>query len=149
MVVAILLLVVVSLARPAFNAYVENLRHKGAVTAVKRTLQAARAKALSNPAVHCGVHFDLAGDTLRLIPFLDTHLPGNHAYEPGMDGAYLAPFDLPRGVSLEVPDPNPLAVVFRGDGSAHMSARAIVRSARGVDTVDVLASTGRIRVARW
>lgn len=141
-------LILAAIARPAMSAYLGNVKHKGAVTAVKRTLQAARAKALANPMVHCGVYFDTDSDPARLVPFLDTHSPSGHAYDPGRDKSFQAPYAVPDGVEIAVPDPNPASIIFRGDGSAWVSGKLLVRSGRFTDTVDVLASTGRIRVAR-
>lgn len=148
MVVVVVLLVLAALARPALGSYLGNVKHKGAVSAVKRTLQAARSKALANPMVHCGVYFDVTSVPNRIVVFLDTHSPDAHAYDGGKDRQHLAPYVLPEGVELSVPDPNPAAIVFRGDGSACISGRAVVKSAAFSDTVDVLASTGRIRVMR-
>lgn len=147
-VVIAVLLLLAAMARPAMGAYLGGVKHKGAVGAVKRTLQAARAKALSNPMVHCGVYFDNLSQPNRIVPFLDTFAPGAHAYDEGRDRAWQAPYELPAGTTLEVVDPNPSAVVFRGDGTAWISGRAVIRSADVTDTVDVLASTGRIRVMR-
>lgn len=148
MVAVVVLLVLAALARPSMATYLVNVKHKGAVSAVKRTLQAARSKALANPMLHCGVYFDVTSVPNRMVVFLDTHAPGAHAYDGEEDRQYLAPYILPEGVEISVPDPNPAAIVFRGDGSACISGRAVVKSAAFSDTVDVLASTGRIRVMR-
>ena len=42
----------------------------------------------------------------------------------------------------------PSVVVFRGDGSANASAKVVLKRKGMEDTVDVLASTGRIKVVR-
>ena len=147
-VVVIILLLLAAMARPAMAAYLGNVKHKGAVNAVKRTLQAARSKALANPMVHCGVYFDVTSSPNRIVVFLDTHAPGGHAYDDGKDRKPVAPYDLPDGVEISVPDPNPASIIFRGDGSAFLSGKAVVKSSSFTDTIDVLASTGRIRVMR-
>jgi hypothetical protein len=128
--------------------YLHNLEQKNAVTGMRKLLQTARSKAMSNPGVHCGVWFNPATVPPQAGLFLDTFSPGNYAYEPGKDKDYLAPFVLPKGATISIPDPYPAAIIFRGDGSAYLSGRVEVRNSGMDDTLDVLASTGRIRSSR-
>ena len=127
---------------------IKTLDQKNAVLGVRKLLQTARGKAMANPGLHCGVWFDNSGAQPRAVMFLDTYSPGDYAYDAGKDQAYLSPFVLPRGARLQVPSPYRAAVVFRGDGSAYVSGRVLVAAPGFEDTVDVLASTGRIRSTR-
>lgn len=146
--VIVILGLITAAAKAPMGRYLQTLEQKNAVTAMRKLLQTARGKAMANPSVHCGVWFDFQSAPPRAGLFLDTFSPGNYAYDPGKDKAYLSPFILPKGAKLTVPEPYPAAVIFRGDGSAYLSGRVQVRTAGMDDTLDVLASTGRIRSSR-
>jgi hypothetical protein len=69
-------------------------------------------------------------------------------YEKGVDSLYLAPFVISKNrdkISMSIPTGFPSVIVFRGDGSANASARIVLSLKAFKDTVEVLASTGRVR----
>ncbi|MDB5049053.1 MAG: hypothetical protein JWO30_2124 [Fibrobacteres bacterium] len=149
MVVAILvILIMTAIAKAPMSQYLKTMEQKNAVVGVRKILQTARSRAMANPSVHCGVYFDLNASPPKAFLFEDTFAPGSYAYDAGKDKPYLAPFVLPMGASLAIPVIFPAAVIYRGDGSAFLSGKLIVRSPGFTDTVDVLASTGRIRSTR-
>lgn len=148
-VVVVILGLITAAAKAPMGRYLQTIEQKHAVAGLRKLIQTARSKAMSNPSVHCGVWIDAASTPPKAGLFLDTFAPGNHAFDPGKDKDYLAPFVLPKGARLAVPDPYPAVIIFRGDGSAHLSGRVEVLAAEGMeDTLDVLASTGRIRSTR-
>jgi type II secretory pathway pseudopilin PulG len=148
MVVVIVIMLLTFLAKAPMAQYLQTLEQKHAVTGIRKLLQTARSRAMANPSVHCGVWFDMASNPPRAVPFQDTFAPGSYAYDAGKDQANQAPLDLPNGASLSIPSPYPAQVIYRGDGSAFLSAKLVVRMAGFTDTVDVLASTGRVRSTR-
>lgn len=144
----IILGLILAAARAPMARFTQTLEQKKAVTGLRKVLQTARSKAMANPSVHCGVWFDPASVPPQAVLFLDTFSPGNYAYDPGKDKGYLSPFVLPESAIMSVPGPYPVAVIFRGDGSAYMSGRVLLALSDLNDTLDVLASTGRIRSTR-
>jgi hypothetical protein len=148
MVAVVIVIALACLAKPPMARYIKTLEQKNAVLGVRKLMQTARSRAMANPSVHCGVYFDVNARPPRAFLFADTYAPGSYAYDAGKDKPYLAPFTLPKGSSLSVAADYPGSLVYRGDGSAYLSAKVIVRSPGLSDTLDVLASTGRIRSTR-
>ncbi len=148
MVVVVIILLMGALAKSPMTQYLQTMEQKNSVTGIRKMMLTARSKAMANPSVHCGVYFDMVSVPPKAILFQDTFAPGSYAYDPGKDKPYLAPFELPKGTLLSVPDPYPSTVIYRGDGSSFLSARLVVKSFGLSDTLDVLASTGRIRSTR-
>lgn len=146
--VIVILGLILAGARAPMSRFTRTLEQKHAVTGLRKVLLTARSKAMANPSIHCGVWFDPASIPPQAVLFLDTFSPANYAYDPGKDKAYLSPFVMPRGAALTVPDPYPVTVIFRGDGSAYMSGRVLLANSDLSDTLEVLASTGRIRSTR-
>jgi Tfp pilus assembly protein FimT len=138
-------------AKPMMQSISAVYKQRAAVAAIKQTLIAARTRAMSNPSVHCGVYFELSGMKRKVGMFEDTYDPASFTYQPTQDKRYRQPVELAAGVTLSIPPntPNyPTAVIFRGDGSAHLSGRVVVATGFRKDTIDVLASTGRVKVMR-
>lgn len=138
-------------AKPMVQSISAVFKQRAAVAAIKQTLIAARTRAMSNPTVNCGVYFELTGMKRKVGMFEDTHDPASFTYNAAQDKRYRQPVELAAGVTLSIPPstPNyPNAVIFRGDGSAHLSSRVVVATGFRRDTIDVLASTGRVKVIR-
>jgi Tfp pilus assembly protein FimT len=140
-VVVAIALVLATLAVPSFATFIKNLRLQSTENTIKRQLMAAKIRALANPLVHCGVYLDES----RTRIFFDQDNSGT--YNSG-DITYQAPFDFPEGITLEVPTGYFPEIIFRGNGSASLSGKAIVSNSARADTIEVLASTGRIRVKK-
>jgi type II secretory pathway pseudopilin PulG len=148
LVVVLIIVIMGALAKSPMTRYLRTLEQKNAVVGIRKLVQTARSRAMANPSVHCGVYFDMASVPPKVQLFQDTFSPGSYAYDAGKDTPYQEAFTLPRGTSLAVPIPYPASIIYRGDGSAFLSAKVLVRSAAFTDTLDVLASTGRVRSSR-
>ena len=148
LVVVLVIAIMGAFAKPPMTRYLRTLEQKNAVVGIRKLVQTARSRAMANPSVHCGVYFDMASKPPKVQLFHDTFAPGSYAYDAGRDTPYQQAFTLPKGTTLSIPDPYPASIIYRGDGSAYLSSKVLVRSAAFVDTVDVLASTGRVRTTR-
>lgn len=149
-VVIIVIGVMAGLAVKPLTGMILRIRLENAADGVKHHIMNARVKAMADPQRHCGVVFILGGasavnDTVRA--FLDKN-PGDNLYVKGVDSTYLAPFLISRKrdkISMSIPSGFPSTIVFRGDGSANASAKIVLTLNAFKDTVEVLASTGRVR----
>lgn len=126
------------------QGYLRRLEFNKSVDNVKHLIQTSQSKAMANPNLHIGVWFadSSAG------AFQDRANPSLYEYDAGGDPAYLQPARLKRGVRLVKLPGYPDEIVFRGDGSAYKSFRIAVTDGVLTDTLDVLASTGRVRVLK-
>jgi hypothetical protein len=127
----------------------DNIKLKRSADAVKHLILNARVRSVANPERLCGVVFRVqgaAGADDTVFSFLDA-VP-DRRYEAGSDQAYLAPLVVRRseGIRATVPPGYPRILLFRGDGSATASTRLVLSLGSRSYTVDVLASTGRVKV---
>jgi prepilin-type N-terminal cleavage/methylation domain-containing protein len=134
-------------ARPMKN-YLRRLEFKNSSQNIKHLVQTAQSKAMANPNVHIGVYFDKASTPNRVMLFQDKANPANYNYDGSGDPAYLAPTILKPGILIQTLTGYPDEIVFRGDGSAWKSMKVLLTYGNLKDTLDVLASTGRVRVGR-
>ncbi len=136
------------LVSPSLGRLVEAMRLRSATDIVRNQLAAARIRAIANPAVHCGVHFDI--DSGRTRVFFDKGDPPDNKYTDDTDEPYGPAVDLPLDIGFELPKTNSIqdnAVVFRGNSSAVRGGSVIVKDGRGrTRTVHVFAGTGRVTV---
>jgi len=152
--VMVVLLIVGLLAvvfRPSSRPLIEGMRLRSSAFNIKSQILTAKTRAVANPKVHCGVYFDMVSTTHSSLLFFDNGSGSDYRYATG-DGLYVAAQKLPKGISFQSytsshPDPNARAIVFRGDGSAKYNATIVIKNSYGkTKTIDVLASTGRIRM---
>lgn len=135
------------------NAWLERIKAKQAGDGLKHYLLLARSRAIANPARHCGVALIVHPPSSPLddsaIAFFDK-APTNNLYDKGVDSVYSKPYVFKKkdSVSVSIPTPYPSVIVFRGDGSANISMKAVVTMKKIRTTVDVLASTGRVKVVK-
>lgn len=116
---------------------------------IKRLVQTAQSKAMGNPNVHIGVFLDRVSTPNRVALFQDLGNPSAYNYDKNADPAYLAPAILKKGILIKTIAPyTDDEIVFRGDGSAWKSMKVLLTNGTLKDTLDVLASTGRVRVSR-
>jgi hypothetical protein len=137
-------------AKPLIGLY-HGIKLKGASDGIKQVLLNARMRSMANPDRQCGVVFRFTSSTAiedSIFAFLD-NVP-DKLYVQGRDSLYLSPMVLKvrDGITAAIPAGFPSVVVFRGDGSANASAKVVLSRKGMVDTVDLLASTGRIKVVR-
>lgn len=129
---------------------IQRIKLQSAANGMKHMIMTARLRAVANPDRHCGVVFRLHGTgpaNDSVFAFLETS-PADKLYTKGRDSLYLAPFVVNRKdrIVTGIPAGYPSVIVFRGDGSATASAKIVLTLGSLQDTVDVLASTGRVKV---
>lgn len=129
-------------------ALLEKIKLQNSANGIKHLILNARMRAVSNAQRHCGVVFKVnptGNDTV--FAFLETNPPDN-IYTAGQDSLYGKPFiiESKSKIAMTVPTAFPTSIVFRGDGSANLSARIVVTLKTFVDTVKVLASTGKVKL---
>jgi prepilin-type N-terminal cleavage/methylation domain-containing protein len=145
--VGILGLITALSVRP-MKSYLRRLEFQNSSQNLKHMVQMAQSKAMANPNVHIGVYFNRATTPNRVMLFQDLANPSTYNYDGNVDPAYLAPAILKKGTSILLVTGYPDEIVFRGDGSAWKSMKVVLTNGTLKDTLDVLASTGRVRVAR-
>lgn len=142
-----------ALAIKPMSNWLQRIKAKQAGDGLKHYLLMARSRAIANPARHCGVAFIIHPPPSKLddsaIAFFDK-VPTNNLYNPGVDSVYSKPYVFRKkdSVFAAIPNPFPKAIVFRGDGSANTSIQVVVTMKKFKTTVDVLASTGRVKVVK-
>lgn len=150
--ISVLVIMCGLMAKP-LTGILYRLRLQNAAEAIKHMIVNARTRSISSPDRHCGVVFRLhaANSPLNdsIFCFLDANPPDNN-YVAAQDNRYLAAYVIPRkqGIAAAIPPGFPTVIVFRGDGSASSSARVALTLKNMKDTVDVLASTGRVKVIK-
>jgi Tfp pilus assembly protein FimT len=150
--VTVLLITSAITAKPLANVFTR-IRLQNSAEAIKHILMNARSRSISSPDRHCGVVFAFHASNSPLndsvFTFMDGN-PPNNIYDNGVDERYLSAYVIPRkqGIVANVPTGYPTVVIFRGDGSATSSARVALLLKTMKDTVDVLASTGRVKVIK-
>jgi prepilin-type N-terminal cleavage/methylation domain-containing protein len=148
-VVVVIVAIMATLAVHPMKGYLSRLEFRNSSENIKRLIQTAQSKAMANPNLHIGVYFDLSKTPHRVLAFQDKANPAFYQYDPSGDLAYLAPQSLKPGSSFKRLSAYPEdEVVFRGDGSAWKSFKILITNGTLIDTLDVLASTGRVRVGR-
>ncbi|HAJ80647.1 MAG TPA: hypothetical protein DCO75_12850 [Fibrobacteres bacterium] len=140
------------IARPSTKSFIESMRLRTASNTVKQRLFLAKARALGDPVVHCGMYFDTASKPNKILVFYDNDSTSlnDYGYSVGKDLLYMPSFSMPPNIKILITGSgNNQVIVFRGDGSAKTPVPSITikdtLTAR-TKTVSVLASTGKIRV---
>ena len=131
------------------SSLLQKIKLQNAADGMKHFILTARLRAVSNTERHCGVVFRFhpsvtVNDTV--FAFLDASPPDNN-YTKGKDSLYLRPFILYKRdkIASVIPAGYPTVIVFRGDGSATLSAKVVLTLKTRQDTVTVLASTGKVK----
>jgi Tfp pilus assembly protein FimT len=140
-----------ALAIKPMNGWLDSIKAKQVGDGLKNYLLLARSRAIANPARHCGVAFIVHPASSPLddsaIAFFDK-VPTNNVYNKGVDSVYSKPYVFNKKDSVSVATQGSSVIVFRGDGSANISLKAVVTTKSFRTTVDVLASTGRVKVVK-
>jgi hypothetical protein len=103
---------------------------------------------MANPNLHIGIYFDRSKSPHKAFLFQDKNNPAGYEYDGKSDPAYLQPEVLKRGITFQTLSGQPDEVIFRGDGSAWKSLKICITDGYRQDTLDVLASTGRVRLGK-
>lgn len=150
LIVVIIIGIVAAVAIPATKPLTENIRLITTANAIKHKLYMAKTRALGDPLVHCGVVFDTVSKPNTVQAFLDNGIPvGNNMYDPLNDHVFLAPYEVPKTIKLQISGTvNPNVVIFRGDGSAKIPGLTltITNERNKSKRITVLPSTGRIKL---
>lgn len=144
----VLLSIACALAFIPMRNYLRNIEFKNSGQNIKRLIQTAQSKAMANPNVHIGIYFDRSKTPHKAFLFQDKANPSGYEYDGASDPPYLQPEVLKRGVKFETLPGQPDEIIFRGDGSAWKSMKICLSDGTRRDTLDVLASTGRVRLGR-
>lgn len=150
MIVFIVIAVMSGFAVKPVSGLIQRIKLKNAADGIKHHIVNARVKAMADTQRRCGVVFRVhpgaaINDTIQ--SFLDK-APSDNIYTAGVDSLYLSPHVIRKDrdkIEISIPQGYPSVIVFRGDGSANASARLVLTLNAFKDTVDVLASTGRVR----
>jgi hypothetical protein len=138
---------IASLAVPQFGQVMQKLKMKTAGRDVVSAMRLARSSAVSQKD-QFGVYFDY--ETNQYTVFHDLANPASFTYDYGQDSV-IATGEFPGHVHLGYVSFPAFCVVFRPNGSASNSGNVILYSYSeeqylGFMTVDVLGSTGRVRL---
>jgi prepilin-type N-terminal cleavage/methylation domain-containing protein len=150
MISLIVVAIVTSLVMKPVTGILQRMKLQNTAEGVKHLLLNARMRAVSNSQRHCGVVFQLDPNPLiddKVFAFMDES-PFDNIYTKGKDTPYGNAFIIPKKyrIKASIPKNFPTVVVFRADGSANSSAKLALTLNNFIDTVDVLASTGRVKV---
>jgi prepilin-type N-terminal cleavage/methylation domain-containing protein len=149
-VAVVLVAILTALAVRPGMAFLARIKMNNAVNAVKQVIINARSQAVANPMLHCGVAVKIHSGTVAdsILSFFDKSVPPNNLYNPGADPLYQRPYALRPADGVQIISAAPGTILFRGDGSANMSAKIVLKFRQMEDTLDILASTGRVKVIR-
>jgi prepilin-type N-terminal cleavage/methylation domain-containing protein len=138
--------IVATLAIPRFGQVMEKLKLKTAGRDIVSSLRLARSNAVSQRD-QFGVYFDLY--SRQYVLFKDLANPGSFTYDVGADSDMVTN-TLPGSVNFGYSSFSNSVVIFKPDGSASSSGAVDLYSYEegyyGSFTVDVLSSTGRVKL---
>lgn len=145
MIVVVLITILAGLAIVDLSSHSGRLKLRSQAHDILSNLRLARSMAVANKTPH-GVFFD--ADGRKFIVFQDRVNLANHTFDVGDSLIYTQ--DLENTVDYDVCSFPNNTVVFKADGSASSSGSVGLLSLAtdGSFTVDVLASTGRVRLTQ-
>jgi Tfp pilus assembly protein FimT len=150
MIAAVILAILAAVLVRPVSGLIERIKLQNAAEGLKHFILNARVRAVSNSEQHCGIvlriHSSATVDDTAFA-FLDKNPPDNN-YVAGQDALYLKPYVISKRkkMTTAIPAGFPSVFIFRGDGSANQSVKLAMTMGKFKDTVDVLASTGRVKV---
>lgn len=144
----VLLGIVIGLAFRPMKNYLRGIEFRNSGQNIKRLIQTAQSKAMANPNMHIGIYFDRSKTPHKAFLFHDRNNPAGYEYDGASDPPYLQPEVLKRGLVFVTLPGQPDEIIFRGDGSAWKSMKICISDGTRKDTLDVLASTGRVRLGK-
>lgn len=149
MVVVVIIGILSAFAVKPITGFLQKIKLQNSANGIKHLILNARMRAISNAYRHCGVVFKVNASPVddTVFAFLESDPPDN-IYRAGVDSLYGKPFVIEKKsqLAMTIPGDVPTTIVFRGDGSANVSARVVVTLNNFVDTVKVLASTGKVKL---
>ena len=145
-VVVVLIGISAALAVPSMRKFIVHNRLVSATNNIKLQILLAKNRSIMNTSVHTGVWFDNVNH--RTLVFFDTKTLNTYS---DSDQVYQAAETLPIGITIDSLSNLSAAttgscVIFRGDGSARDGGTIRLRSEFETRTINILASTGRVKV---
>jgi len=145
MIVAVVIGITATLTLPGFGKVMDRLKLKTAGRDVVSSMRLARSAAVSQKD-QFGVYFDYSSG--NYVIFKDIKNPSSFTYDLGSDSVVLIK-NLPGNVHLGYASFPGSAIIFKPNGSAYTSGQVYLNSYGqyvGYVTVDVLGSTGRVKL---
>lgn len=144
-IVAVIISIGAALAVPKFHGVITKLKFKSAGRNIVSTLRLARANAISKRA-QFGVYFDV--ENRQYVFYKDLQNLDSYALDPG--DSIITLVTLPPNLNFGHTSFDNGAVVFFSDGAASASGSVYLYVTEGYDylTVDILASTGRVKLIK-
>jgi prepilin-type N-terminal cleavage/methylation domain-containing protein len=145
MIVVVIIGVFAAMAIPRFGKIMDGFNLKTSGRDIISSLRLARSYAITQK-YQFGIYFD--PETNQYILFKDISTPGSYIYD-GNDSA-MQTQTLPHNVDFTYTSFSDNVVIFKPNGSASATGSVELRS-EGVNdhiTVDVLASTGRVKMVK-
>jgi Tfp pilus assembly protein FimT len=148
MIMLVILGITTTLAVPRFGQVIDKLKLKTTARDMVSSLRLARSHAVSQRS-QFGVYFDLESN--QYVLFKDLANPGSFTYDAGSDSDMVTT-SLPGNTSFGWSSFPNFTVIFKPDGSASSSGLVELHSVSeeegysGYFTVDVLGSTGRVKL---
>jgi len=145
MIVVVIIGVISAIAIPRFGRILDGLKLKTSGRDIISSLRLARSYAVTQK-YQFGVYFD--PENSQYVLFKDKSNPGSYTYD-GNDSAMQTQI-LPQNVDFSYSSFSNNVVIFKTNGSASATGSVDLRSEGVYDhiTVDVLASTGRVKMTK-
>ena len=147
MIIIVIIGILASIAAPSFFNWIPQMKLKSDARMSLNYLRQVRAQSVAKNS-QFGVYFDREN---RLIyVFQDCDNPAGSIYTPGLDSLLEAPVSFDSDVILSNCTFQNDTVIFYPNGSASSSGEILLQNSGGatVYSVDVLASTGRVKMTR-
>jgi prepilin-type N-terminal cleavage/methylation domain-containing protein len=147
MILIVIIGILASIAAPSFFNWIPQMKLKNDARTNLNSLRQARAQAVAKNGQY-GVYFDQENKQLYL--FKDCDNPSGSTYTPGLDSLVQAPITFDDDVVISSCTFISNTVIFYPNGSASNSGLISLQNSSGgtIYSVDVLASTGRVKMTR-
>jgi prepilin-type N-terminal cleavage/methylation domain-containing protein len=145
MVIVVVIAIIAALTLPSFGNVMDRLKLKTAGRDIVSALRFARSAAVSQKD-QFGVYFNQ--NARNFLIFKDIANPASFTFDLGADSV-IKIIQLPKNVNFgytSIPGP---AIIFKPNGSSYISGQVYLSSYgqyNGYLTVDVLGSTGRVKI---
>ena len=132
------------MAVPSFWHILPFLHSSTTVNQITKELELIKSRALADPDLHTGMFLDTTGAPDSIFTFFDND--NDNYFTPESDQLFSRCISIPSTDTLMITEGYPDVIIFRGNGSAKLSAHFQVKQGdRMTTTISVLASTGRIK----
>ncbi len=145
MIVVVIIGVFASMAAPSFTEYIPKMKLRADAREKTNYLRQARSRAITENSQY-GIFFDTGSHQIKF--FKDIVNPGSAIYDEGGDSLMVDPVCCESNVILDNCTFANDAIIFYANGSASASGQIELHDTETGEsyTIDVLASTGRIKL---